>query len=280
MVDILAVVPVGKAATYQEQLGMVRDFRPRIVSDIQEAFALLADLAQHTDVLVLDVGLGAVYDFIDDLRHTYPRLFIVTVDEDADFGTPGYADAMTTSPFVDHDLVKQISRLMSHRQMETLRADSLPAVRSMAKELRSAIGQSGKEQTAVNAIKSSGFDYVAYYRLEDEATLRLTLRAQAGPKPVEAIAPRSAAPDDLMTWVCQKGQSRITVPTDTPNHPLVARGRLGTAACVPVLFNGQRYGVIVACNDRPGSITQDNVMMVELAAAQTASAIARELSGG
>jgi GAF domain-containing protein len=279
-VDVLAAVPAHKAETYQHNLAMARDFRVQVVSDIQDAFARLADREQHVDVLVLDISLGAVYDFIDDLRHGYPRLFIVTVDEDADFGTPGYADELSTAPFTDNDLVKRIMRLMTDRQMETLRADSLPAVRSLAKELRAAIGQAGKEQTAVTAIKAGGFDYVAYYRLEDEAALRLTLRAQAGPKPVEAIAPRSAAADDLMTWVCQKGQSRITVPTDTPNHPLVARGRLGTAACVPVLFSGERFGVIVACNDRPGSITQDNVMMVELIAAQAAAAIARERSGG
>lgn len=278
-VDILAAIPADKAALYQQHLSLVRDFRVRTVADIQQVFTALADLNQHTDVLVLDISLGAVYDFIDDLRHSYPRLFIVTVDEDADFGTPGYADELSTAPFVDNDLVRRITRLMSDRQMETLRADRLPAVRSLAKELRAAIGQSGKEQTAVNAIRAGGFDYVALYRLEDEATLRLTLRAQAGPKPVEAIAPRSAVPDDLMTWVCQKGQSRITVPTDTPNHPLVARGRLGTAACVPMLFSGQRFGVIVACNDRPGSITQDNVMMVELVAAQTAAAISKELTG-
>jgi GAF domain-containing protein len=279
-VDVLAAVPQEKASVYHKNLSLVQDFRLHIVTAISDALDLLADREQHIDVIVLDVSLGAVYELIDDLRHSYPRLFIVMVDEDADFGTPGYADALSTAPFTDNDLVKRITRLMSDRQMETLRADSLPAVRSFAKELRAAIGQAGKEQTAVTAIRTSGFDYVAYYRLEDEAALRLTLRAQAGPKPIEAIAPRSAAPDDLMTWVCQKGQSRITTPPDAPNHPLVARGRLGTAACVPVLFSGQRFGVIVACNDQPGSITQDKVMMVELVAAQVAAAISREMSGG
>lgn len=80
-----------------------------------------------------------------------------------------------------------------------------------------------------------------------------------------------------MGWVAQNGQSRIAGPEDRPNHPLVARGRLGAVSCVPVSFSTRSFGVIVACKDRPGSITQEAVLMLELIAAQLAAAITKEV---
>lgn len=79
-----------------------------------------------------------------------------------------------------------------------------------------------------------------------------------------------------MSWVIKNGQSRLAGPEDSPNHPLVARGRLGAVACVPVTFSGVSYGVMVACNDRPNSMDQENVLMLELVAAQLAAALSRE----
>jgi len=169
--------------------------------------------------------------------------------------------------------------LMSDRQLETLRADSLPAVRQFAKELRKASGELGKQQAAVGACKDLGYEYVAFYRLEAGETPKLTLKAQDGPAPIQAVVPKVAAPDDLMTWVVQNGQSRIAAPPDSPNHPLVAKGRLGAVACVPVTFGNNKYGVLVACRDQPGSISQENVLMLELVAAQLAAAISKEIIG-
>src|SRR5215468_6517124 len=177
-----------------------------MVSDTGDAFNILADRDQHIDVLVLDNGLGYIYEFIQDLRHSYPRLFIVLVDEEADFGMPGQADEISTEPFENNDLIKRITRLMSDRQLETLRADSLPAVRSFAKELRKASGEVGKQQAAVAACKDLGYDYVAFYRLENTNPPTVTLKAQDGPAPIQAVAPRAAAPDDLVMWVAQNGQ--------------------------------------------------------------------------
>jgi putative methionine-R-sulfoxide reductase with GAF domain len=250
-----------------------------LVSDLTDALTTLADRTQHVDVLVIDTRMGHIFEFISELRQSYPRLFIVRVDEDADFGLPGQADEISTEPFENNDLIKRITRLMSDRQLETLRADSLPAVRQFAKELRKAAGELGKQQAAVAACKDLGYDYVAFYRLENNSLKQISLKAQEGPTPLQGFAPKQAAPDDLISWVAQNGQSRMAGPNDTPNHPLVAKGRVGAVACVPVILGGNRYGILVACRDQPGSISQENVLMLELVSAQLAAAISKEIIG-
>jgi hypothetical protein len=278
-VDVLVAVRRENASRYYKNLSAYKDFRVQMVSDTGDAFNVLADRDQHIDVLVLDNGLGLIYEFIQELRHSFPRLFIVLVDEDADFGMPGQADEISTEPFDNNDLIKRITRLMSDRQLETLRADSLPAVRQFAKELRKASGEFGKQQTAVAACKDLGYDYVAFYRLENLNPPNVTLKAHDGPAPILAVAPKAASADDLITWVAQNGQSRIAGPQDTPNYPLVAKGRLGAVACVPVIFSGNRYGVLVACREIPNSISQENVLMLELITSQLAAAISKEIIG-
>ena len=278
-VDVLAAVRRDNASRYYKNLSAYKDFRVQMVSDTGDAFNILADRDQHIDVLVLDNGLAYIYEFIQDLRHSFPRLFIVLVDEEADFGMPGQADEISTEPFENNDLIKRITRLMSDRQLETLRADSLPAVRQFAKELRKASGEMGKQQAAVAACKDLGYDYVAFYRLENTNPPTVTLKAQDGSAPIQAVAPKAAGPDDLLTWVAQNGQSRITGPQDSPNYSLVAKGRLGAAVCVPVIFSGNRYGVLIACREMPNSITQENVLMLELVTAQLAAAISKEIIG-
>ena len=244
-----------------------------------DALDFLANRDKHVDVFVVDNGLGHIFELISELRQSYPRLLIVLVDEDADFGTPGQADDISTAPFEDNDLIRRITRLMSDRQLETLRADSMPAVRQFAKQLRKAAGEVGKYQSAVSACRDLGYDYVAFYRLESLDPLRVSLRAQDGPAAIQAIAPKQANPDDLVTWVAQKTQSRIAGQQDNPNYGLVAKGRMGAVACVPVIFGSARYGVLVACREQPNSITQDNVMMLDLVSAQLAAAISKESVG-
>ncbi len=278
-VDVLVAVPREKASPFYRNLSSYKDFRVQLVSDTGDALGILSDRDQHIDVLVLDNSMGHAFEFINELRHSYPRLLIVLVDEEADFGMPGKADEISTEPFKENDLIRRITRLMSDRQLETLRADSLPAVRQFAKELRKASGELGKQQAAVAACKDLGYDYVAAYRIEDTDPPRVALKAQDGPSPIQAVAPKIAAPDDLMTWVSQNGQSRIAGMSDSPNHPLVAKGRLGAVACVPVVFSGNRYGVLVACREQPNSITQENVLMLELVTAQLAAAISKEIIG-
>jgi GAF domain-containing protein len=201
---------------------------------------------------------------------------IVLIDEEADFAMPGLADDITIEPFRENDLLRRISRLISERRTETLRSDSLPAVREFVKRLRDATGSLGKQEVAVQVCKDFNYDYVAYYQREPGEPLRLSLRAQAGPMPIQASAPKQASSDDLMGWVLINSQSRIAAPDDRPNHPLVARGRLGAVACVPVMFNMISRGVIVACREQPGTITKENVLLLELVGAQLASALAKE----
>ncbi|MBI5671197.1 MAG: GAF domain-containing protein [Chloroflexi bacterium] len=276
-VDVLVVVGREDASRYYKNLSAYQDFKVQLVSDLGDALAVLADRNQHVDVLVVDNKMGHTFEFINELRLTYPRLFIVLVDEEADFGLPGQADEISTEPFTNDDLIRRINRLMSDRQLETLRADSLPAVRQFAKELRNATGELGKQQAAVAACKNLGYAYVAFYRLDSSDPLQLSLKAQDGPALLQGVAPRQAGEDDLIGWVAQNGQSRIAGPTDALNHLFVAKGRLGAVACVPVLLGGSRYGVLVACREQPGSISQENVLMLELVSAQLAAAISKEI---
>lgn len=272
-IDILMTVKRADASRYYKNLANQDGFNVQIVHEFDDTRGVLADRDQHTDVLVIDNTLEDVTELVGELRQSYPRLLIILVDEEADFGMPGQADELSTEPFNNDDLVKRIQRLMSDRQMETLRSDSLPAVRDFAKTLRSASGVSGKQQAGVQAAIDMGYEYVAYYHAD---TGGLNLKAQAGPSAIQSIAPKQASTEDLMSWVAQNGQSRIAAPQDELNHPLVARGRLGAAACVPVSFNGVTYGVMAACRDRPGSINQENVLMLELISSQLAAAISKE----
>ena len=278
VVQILIAVPREDASRYHKNLSASKNFRLNIVSDRRDVLTTLANRDIHIDVLVLDNRLGGIYDLIGDVRHSYPRLFIVLVDEEADFGLPGQADDISTAPFENDDLVKRITQLMSDRQLETLRADSLPAVREFAKRLRKATGEYGKQQAAVSACMDMDYQYVAFYRMESFSPLLLTLKAQDGPNTLQSVAPKQAAENDLMTWVAQTGQSRIAGPDDEQTHPLVKRGRLGAVVCVAVGFSGQqRYGVLVACREVPNTITQETVIMLELVSAQLAAAVSKEI---
>ncbi|TVR24089.1 MAG: GAF domain-containing protein [Anaerolineaceae bacterium] len=277
IVDLLVVVRSEHAARYHQNLSKRKNMNVAVVASPKKALALLADKDSHVDVLAVDNNLSAsIYEFVVYVRQKYPRLLIVLVDEEADFGLPGQADEMTTEPFKDDDLVRRIERLIADRRMETLRSDSLPAVRSINQLMKQAVGLIGKQEAAVKSVHEMGYDYVAYYHIESANPLDLYLRAHNGPNTILSIAPKRANAEDLMGWVAQNGQSRIAAPEDKPNHPLVARGRLGAVSCVPVGFAGKQYGVIAACRDVPGSITQENILMLELVAAQLAAALMRE----
>jgi DNA-binding response OmpR family regulator len=277
IVDLLVTVKPTDVERYRSLFPGRDDFRPSWATSTADALNILADRTHHTDVLVLDNNLESdVHLIVSEVRQRYPRLMIVLIDEEADFAMPGLADDISIEPFKDHDLVRRISRLISERRTETLRSDSLPAVREFVKRLRDATGSLGKQEVAVQVCKDFNYDYVAYYQREPGDPLRLTLRAQAGSMPLQASAPKEATADDLMGWVLINAQSRIAAPDDRPNHPLVARGRLGAVACVPVTFNMISRGVIVACREQPGTITQENVLLLELVGAQLAAALAKE----
>ncbi|GAB4528204.1 MAG: hypothetical protein OHK0046_46790 [Anaerolineae bacterium] len=279
MTNLLVNVRPDHVERYQQKLATYSDFNVTFVTSHAEAAAVIADRVRHVDVFVVDNEMLGVYEFISELRQSYPRMLIILVDEGADFGMPGQADDITTDPFSHDDLANRIRRMMSDRKQETLRSDSLPAVRNIAKKLRQAIGVLGKQEAAVEACQELGYDYVAYYDIVAKDPLDLTLKAQRGPKAILPIAPKKANADDLMGWVLMNGQSRIAAPEDKPNHPLVARGRLGAVVCVPVSFNEAVFGVVAACRDRPNSITQENVLILELICTQLATMLLREKQG-
>jgi len=273
--DLLVTVRREHASRYFQNLSAQADFRVKLVTNTPDALDLINDRDKHIDLLVFDNGLERAFEVVADLRHTHPHLLIVLVDEEADFAMPGQADDVSTDPFTNDDLVRRINRLMADRRLETLRADSMPPLREFAKQLRKSVGETGKYQAAVNACRTLGYDYVAFYRLESLDPLQVTLKAQDGPAPIQAVAPKQASADDIIGWVAKSGQSRIASPTDELNYPLVRRGRLGQVACTPVGATS-RYGVIVACRNEPNSITQQNLLMLELISAQLAAMISKE----
>lgn len=275
-IDVLLSIPESEASRYHKGLAAHDNLNVHITTTLSDALEIVADRDQHIDVFVVEQRMGDVFALVGELRQNYPRLLIVLVDEEADFGMPGQADDISTDPFRNDDLARKVTRLMSDRQLETLRSDSLPAVRNIAKRLRTATGSRGKQEAAVATCRDMRYDYVAYYHMEQTEPPRMMMRAQDGPGTIQAIAPKQASSTDLMTWVSQNGQSRIAAPADEPNHPLVARERLGAVACVPVQFSGRTFGVMVACRERPGSITQENVMMLELVCAQLGAALSKE----
>ncbi|MDX2163466.1 MAG: hypothetical protein SF162_19265 [bacterium] len=274
-IDVLVAVRAEQTTRYEQQLSIIKDFRVRVVNAVQEAHSVLGDPAMHTDVLVMDNALPGAFDSIGGVRDQYPRILVVLVDEEADFALPGQADDISTDPFTNGDLARRINRLLADRRLETLRADAMPPVRSFAKKLRNAVGELGKQEAAVSAVKELGYDYVAFYRLEKSDTPALTLKAQDGPIAIQAIAPKTASETDVIGWVLTNGQSRIAGMNDEITHPLVKRGRLGCVACI-LVGTTARYGVLAAFRERPDTITMQDVLLLELIGAQLAAVVTKE----
>jgi hypothetical protein len=272
---VLAAVRLPSVARYRENLSKDPKLKVSVVTSEASAREVLASTDKRTDVFVIDNGLGSVFELVKDLRQNYPRLLILMVDEEADFGMPGRADEVSTEPFKDDDLIKKIKRLSEERRLETLRADALPPVRNFAKSLRKATKGVGKQQAAVEAVQELGYDYVAFYAISPSDPPSLSLGAQVGPNVITSMVPARSDYNGLLGWVAQNGQSRIVGPGDEPNHMLIEKGKFGAAACVPV-GTTLRFGVVLACRAEPGSIKMENVLMLELVSAQLASALAKE----
>ncbi|MCC7447155.1 MAG: GAF domain-containing protein [Anaerolineae bacterium] len=275
---VLAAVQLPSVARYRENLSKDPKLKVTVVTSEPNAREILANPEKRTDVFVVDNGLGHVFELVQELRHTYPRLLILLVDEEADFGSPGRADDISTEPFKDDDLVKRIKRLAEERRLETLRADALPPVRNFAKSLRKAGKGLGKHQAAVEAVSELGYEYVAFYAVAPSDPPALSLIAQNGPAPITSTVSQRTDYSGLLGWVVQNGQSRIVGPGDELKYQLIEKGHYGAAVCVPV-GTTMRFGVLIACREQPGSITQQNVLMLELVGAQLASALAKEQRG-
>jgi hypothetical protein len=278
VINVLAAVRLPSVARFRENLSKDPKLKVTVVTSEPSAREVLSTPDKRTDVFVVDNGLGNVFELIKELRQTYPRLFIVLVDEEADFGMPGRADDVSTEPFHNDDLIRKIKRLAEERRLETLRADALPPVRTFAKSLAKASKGLGKQQAAVEAVKELGYDYVAFYSIAPSDPPALSLAAQVGPTAITGMMPQRTDYNGLLGWVAQNGQSRIVGPGDEPNHALIEKGRFGAAACVPV-GSTMRFGVVLACREQPGSIKMENVLMLELVSAQLASALAKDQRG-
>jgi hypothetical protein len=275
-IHVLAAVALPSTVRFRENLSKEPQFQLTIVSDTKDAGEILNDITRRTDAFIIDNALGGVFEFVKELRQTHPRLLILLVDEEADFGMPGHADEVSVTPFENDDLLKRIKRLTEERSLETLRADALPPVRNFAKSLRRAGPGQAKQQAAVEAIKELGYDYVAFYNIMPTTPPELSLGAQIGPSSVTALAPtKQPYEGSIVGKVSQDGLSRIIGPEDEFNHPFVKQQRFGAGVCVPV-GTTLRFGVIFACRTQPNAITQPNVLMLELVSAQLASALAKQ----
>jgi len=275
---VLAAVRLPSVARFREALAKDGKLKATVVTSEQSARDFLTDADKHTDVLVVDNGLGTVYEMVKELRQRYPRLFIVLVDEEADFGMPGRADEVSTDPFNNDELVKKIKRLVQERRLETLHADALPPVRMFAKSLRKAGKGLSKQQAAVDAVKELGYDYVSLYTVAPTEPPSLSLAAQVGPNAIQSLVPMRTDYNGVLGWVVQNGRSRIIGTGDEPSHVLIEKGKFAAAACVPV-GTTLRFGAFLACREQANSITMEGVLMLELVAHQLASALAKEARG-
>src|SRR5258706_3992587 len=218
---VLAAVRLPSVARYRENLSKDPKLKVSVVTSESSAREILASPEKHTDVFVIDNGLGNVFELVKELRQNYPRLLILMVDEEADFGMPGRADEVSTDPFKDDDLIKKIKRLSEERRLETLRADALPPVRSFAKSLRKATKGVGKQQAAVQAVQELGYDYVAFYSIAGNDPPSLSLGAQVGPNAITSMMPVRVDYSGILGTVVQNGQSRIIAPGDELSHFLI-----------------------------------------------------------
>lgn len=273
-IKVLIVVPLVDSVRYRENLSQEPRFSLQTVTALDKVRESLQ--VRPADVVVIDAQLGDSFDLIKELRQSYSGLLIIQVDEEADFSLPGQADDVSNSPFKEDELLKKIKRLVEDRRLDTLRADALPAVRSFAKSLMRAKGGPAKTQVAVNALQELGYDYVAFFKVTPTDPPSVSVVAQAGSKSVVSVAPTKLDYEkSLIGWSAQTGQSKIVGPTDEPNHPFISRGRFGAGVCVAVGTN-LRFGVVFGAREVPGSITQEQILMLELVCAQLASALARE----
>ncbi len=275
-IRVLGAVAPQSEDRYRTHLARDAQIALRMVTSGPAICKDLDAADEQPDILVIDYALGDVYTLITALRERYPRLLILLVDEEADFVMPGRADEVSVDPFEGDDLIKRIKRMTEDRRLETLRTDVLPQIRVFAKALRRASSGYARQQAAITATRSLGFDYAAVYQAAPADPGDLTLAVQDGPRELVDGAPkRESGPNSLVAWVGRNGQSRIVAPGDEPTHVFLRERQLGAAVCVPIGVTF-RFGVIVACRTEPQSITQQNVLMLELVSAQLASALAKQ----
>jgi hypothetical protein len=274
-IRVLLTIPARALTRYQEHLTKESQLHLTFTHSVAEAKTILVQ--QSIDAFVVDNSLGNVHELIKELRTQHPRLWVVMVDEDADFAMPGRADAATVEPFKNDDLVKKIKRLAEERRLETLHADTLAPVKAFARSLAKAGKDASKPQAAVDTVRQLGYEYVAYYAVVNTVPPSLTLVAQSGEEPIRKQSPAKLdhSAQNLLGWVAQNGQSKIVSKGDALSYSLIDNGVLQMVACTHV-GNTIRFGVLVAGNSRPESIAKEGLVILELISGQLAAALAKE----
>lgn len=270
-IRVLAVVRGERAARYEQEFSSADWIRAQVLSTLAQAVAYLESHAPQ--LLVFDQALDGAFAQVDAFRQKFPHMLIILIDEDADFALPGEADDIATTPFKDGDLLRRIRRLLANRQMETLRADAMPPIRDLNKRLRKAAGEQAKAKEAVSACLDLGYDYAALYRLDLRDPVLVNLIAQDGAPEVQHLAPQQANDTQAVGWVAKTGQSRLLRAGDS--HPLLSLELFSAAAAVPVGV-ANRYGVLFAAKTNGDSVQQQDLLMLELVAAQLASTLVKE----
>lgn len=273
---VLLALDAGSVARYRENLAGEAGIQARYATSLAEAQAALAQPGQRTDALVLDQRVGDVFNAIQALRKAYPRLWIVVVDEEADLLTPGRADAATTEPFRNGDLVRKIRRLAEERRLETIQKDALAPVRAFARQMAKAGKDTPRPQVAVDAVQQLGYTYAAYYALVGTVPPSLSLVAQAGAEKLRSGVPLRSDLNSLAGWVAEHGEPRIAAAGDALSFILTERELVGPAVAVPVGIT-LRFGVIVACKAIGGAVQPDDLNALELVGQQLAAALAKEV---
>ena len=216
--NLLAVVHTDSAERFHAELDSFAEFEVVLSTDKNDAVAIMGEDNRRLDVIVVDEQLGDSNNFINYIRHKYPRVIIILVDEEADFGFPGQADDISVDPFSNDDLLNRIRKLLSDRRMETHRSDSLPAVRSIAKQLNKATSNSDLYRVATDALVDQGYDYAAYYGLEADDPVHLTLRTQTGPTPSNPLRPKKL--QATTSWAGSPATDKAASPRQTI-HPTI-----------------------------------------------------------
>jgi len=268
---LLVAVRREQASRYYTALSSAGDYMIDIVSDSGDVLEHLADQRRTFDVLVLDHGLQGAHELLLTLRRDYNNLLIILVDEEADFVVPGYADDISTEPFIEDDLIRRIDRLMADRRLETISVSVPPAVRSFAKQLRKATGETGRHRAALSVCRELGFDYCAFYRPEENGQFGVLI-AQDGPELLLANAPQHSTAGDIITAVLQNAETQSVNAEASNLHPLLGDGSLAELVCAPV-GSGARHGVILAGTAQPGILGSEQIIMLDLICAQLAAVL-------
>ena len=275
-VSVLLAIPESKRATYYEGLSDDPSLSIHTVHTAESLFEEVRTI-EPLDLLIIDSLLDPrTHQIVGDIRRTRPRLIMILIDQSADFGTRGHADALSTDPFQNNELLRVIRRLLNERNTETLQSSAMPAIRDIYRRMRSAVGVAGKRQEAAQCCLEVGFVYAAYYEVVNDDPFHLDLQTQAGPQSLKASAPRSADINGLIGWSAANNQTRIAQAGDTLSHRFITHGRVSSAIAIPVASDHQLYGALIACADAGVTISQDRVMLVELISAQLAAALVHD----